>query len=215
MRIVDKRKDYYDISLAYGSDNSIVYVRKQKELKITDKTYYLRDSEWLHIGFCGKVYSAFISPIGKSICYSINDLDAIYSGDSVTKQEKQRYFDNMGFTYYYGNRASIKRYFEDAEIKKITQKRYEHLFKEHNCPIFVVDSNQNSIIINCLLRPYEFYRVTDPYTAFQEISMYVGGVLLSPTNPVPDIPDKIMRDIKGFDEWSFKKEPSSPKRKRK
>lgn len=60
-----------------------------------------------------------------------------------------------------------------------------------------------------MLKDYGFYKLFPTQTAFQEIHMYLGGVLgfSNPHVPVPD--DKTMRDIKGFDKWSFKKEPKT------
>lgn len=53
-----------------------------------------------------------------------------------------------------------------------------------------------------------FYKLFDAYRAFQEVHMYLSGVLgfNNPHVPIPD--DKTMRDIKGFDNFSFKKAPS-------
>jgi hypothetical protein len=58
-------------------------------------------------------------------------------------------------------------------------------------------------------------RIFSSITAFQEIHMYLGGVLGfgTPHVPVPD--NRTMRDIKGFDNWSFKKRPSEKKRRKK
>lgn len=63
------------------------------------------------------------------------------------------------------------------------------------------------------LKDLEFYKYFPPQEAFQEIHMYLGGVLgfNNPHVPVPD--DKTMREIKGFDDRSFKKEPSKKKNK--
>ncbi len=60
-----------------------------------------------------------------------------------------------------------------------------------------------------MLKDFGFYKLFPTQAAFQEIHMYLGGVLGfgNPHVPVPD--DKTMRDIKGFDKWSFKKEPKS------
>ena len=46
----------------------------------------------------------------------------------------------------------------------------------------------------------------DTYTAYQEIQMLLGN-LAQPNKPIPEIPDKDMVSIKGFDKWSFRKPP--------
>lgn len=58
--------------------------------------------------------------------------------------------------------------------------------------------------VNPLLSSYRFQALMDPVTAYQEIAMYVGGVLPKPGPPMVTISDDIMRDEKGFDEQSFR-----------
>lgn len=62
-----------------------------------------------------------------------------------------------------------------------------------------------------MLKDFEFYRIFPTQQAFQEIWQYISGVLgaNNPDVPVPD--DETMRDIKGFDNWSFKKMPTKKK----
>lgn len=61
---------------------------------------------------------------------------------------------------------------------------------------------------NACLKDVDFFRVFDPFTAFQELSMYYGGVLVHPNRPIPDVSDEDMVEVKGFDKkWSFRKPP--------
>lgn len=60
-------------------------------------------------------------------------------------------------------------------------------------------------------RMYEFIKVIDPVQALQELSMYVGGVLLQPTNPMIDISNDSIIQKKGFDKWSFRKKGENSK----
>ena len=56
------------------------------------------------------------------------------------------------------------------------------------------------------LKDVQFYRVMDAYAAFQEISMWVGGVLSSIGNPMVQITDDRVKAAKhGFDETSFRR----------
>jgi hypothetical protein len=66
------------------------------------------------------------------------------------------------------------------------------------------------------LRPFEFQRIVDPYTAFQELSMYIGGILGNLNPKVPDVSNEDLIVAKGFDKWSFRKEStkSRPRAKR-
>ena len=65
---------------------------------------------------------------------------------------------------------------------------------------------QAKIVYNACLKDLEFFRLFDTYTAFQEISMFLGGLAV-PLKEIPHVPDKIMVGAKGFDQWSFRKPP--------
>lgn len=63
------------------------------------------------------------------------------------------------------------------------------------------------------LKDIEFQRVLDPYTAFQELDMYIGGILPD-IKPVEDIADKYKIQQHGFDnKWSFRKHKLDNKEK--
>lgn len=228
MCIIDAKKkhDYYDIGMGLGHDDSVVYVREPRDIVLNKwgrddvRSMVFQD---IYVGFCGKIYPAYqiwtadkdrkTPGSVKTICYDIADADKVV----------ETYFDKVDAEHYHTAAKPYRYYsFLDPTTRRALelgfQKQKEHyyanktsLFTEYNCPIFVIDPPRNQIHINCLLKPWEFYKVFDPYTAYQEVSMFVGGVLLSHVNPVPDIPDDTMRDIKGFDKWSFRKEPTKKK----
>ena len=53
----------------------------------------------------------------------------------------------------------------------------------------------------------QFIKVMDPHTAFQELSMFVGGVMTKP-EPIHKVPDALKVLAHGMDERSFRKDPS-------
>ena len=57
---------------------------------------------------------------------------------------------------------------------------------------------------NPVLKDFQFFRAVSTYQAFQEISMYISGVIGVGEKNTVTISDKDMRDAKGFDDWSFK-----------
>lgn len=60
------------------------------------------------------------------------------------------------------------------------------------------------------LKNIGFAKVLDAFAAFQELSMFVGGVLSRPGPEMVEIKDeKSMVAKKGFDHWSFRKMPAS------
>jgi hypothetical protein len=66
--------------------------------------------------------------------------------------------------------------------------------------------NMSKFHINPMLKDYEFYRVFDTYQTFQEISMFLGGVLGTNEDGGNVVDDKHRFSQRGFDKWSFRKE---------
>ena len=246
MRIIGKSKDYYDSALAFGQDESIVYVRKpevmnedqaKKAIGFGNKDRYFSDAVLDHllvgglpdsersiyrnrwrsysgdlrfyiIGFCGKFYPCVQhKPIGQG-----GDLPEItfYAGDKVRLNRRG------------SDRIKEERTKEEKKIDRFLAfefKEGDDLFHKFQTPIIVFDITdcyfrdikENALAINVNLSEYKFFRVKDAFTAFQELSQYIGGVIGVHPDPVGDIADKDMRDAKGFDEWSFKRRPSKPK----
>ena len=86
-----------------------------------------------------------------------------------------------------------------------------NLFEKYKTPTFIIKYKNDSVpdmqlIINPCLKDYEFYRVFDPYTCYQEISMYVGNNLVEDPNKAWPIGDKLKVQSHGFDKYSFRKD---------
>jgi hypothetical protein len=217
MRIVSKFKDYYDVGMGLGYDSSITYIRETKVIeegwarsRYRSRHYDPYCLSLVRIGFCGKEYCAYwlqkcIDGVDhESFCYDIDDVDKFVNQYWPSK-ERDFYYEERR-SYRRGKLFQLRRSYKEDLAKYNEKQLHTKIFQEHNVPIFVASGN-GRIETNCLLRKYQFYKVFDAYSAYQEISMYVGGVLKAPVNPVPEVPDEIMRDIKGFDKWSFRKEP--------
>lgn len=176
------------------------------------------------IGFCGKVYPLIklsLDAINYHLCFTANDIHEFVENNS-NKQRLKEYNSNKdkswrkspyksyyGETIYYMNiRKNVEAFFE--EYKRI-QNDFIYLFRDNQSPQFVAGyhAEGHEITFNASLKEKKFYRVIDPFTAFQEISMYWGGIA-HPEKPLPHIPDKIMVEAKGFDKkWSFRKRPNN------
>jgi hypothetical protein len=193
--------DYGDLhySVSYGDS-----IRRQGR-----RLYYHETHAGFHlIGFCGEVWPVLFveTPQGDQtpaewektryrVCYTVEEalkLRAEYDiHDWSFKEKRLRQFFNL----------------EDVSIRQ-----QEERFIRHKCPVFM--STYRRLILNPCLKPAQFYRIKDPYTAFQDIYMYISGVLGTVSKETVEISDKDMRDKKGFDEWSFKKLPSKKRTRR-
>lgn len=206
MRIISDFHDFYDCVQREGFDPTITYLRKKKIISKSTSKYSFLDKiprEYLLIGFCGDIFPCVI--FDKNICYNIDEVNKVMDG-LLKKREKIRYY-------------SKKYSFRDREIdfikyfNKYDKKDYEYLFKKYHTPIWV--DRRNEFIVSDCLKQYDFFRIFDPYQAFQEISMYFGGVLGSHTTsktkyqgkPMDNtVSDKDLIEAKGFDKFSFRKQ---------
>ena len=68
------------------------------------------------------------------------------------------------------------------------------------------------LVINPELRLYNFVSQADPYSAYQEIERYIGNDLVQQEDPTNKISDEIKRDLKGFNDWSFKRHKTESKK---
>jgi hypothetical protein len=69
--------------------------------------------------------------------------------------------------------------------------------------------------INPRLADYQFQSFIDPYTAYQEIDMWISGILAFPPNFMVTVSDQTLVKKHGFDEeYGFRTRPHAKKRKR-
>lgn len=233
MRILSNFHDYYDGVQKQDQDRSIIYNRETKQVTegrdrsgrtVTNQmNYYVNTFGWHHIGFCGVVYPAlklndqfFVHNFGREhycsghedYIYSLEELDSFIE-DSCSEKIQKQYFQNREY-YRRADRNDYKRLF-NGEYCKL----YSSHFTKYDCPVFVIRHNKSSgadveIIINPVLKDYQFFKKVDTFTAYQELSMYLGNIA-EPRKTIPHIDDKTMAEIKGFDKFSFRKEPTKKK----
>ena len=233
MYIISKFKDYYDTSMGmYGIDKSIIYKRFESniDVKLThddtrfpSRTYVSAFNpnfprvEYVPyiIGFCGKTYVAY--KFYKSISFDsdvkewfLYGMDAV---DAILKLNKSR------IEIIKGRHKKTNNKLKQELLSMISnyhgKENYVNVFLEHSIPIFVYDCNHNNgYDINASLKDVEFYKMFEPYLAFQEIEMYVGGVLTNPENDMVVVDEKYRQLQHGMDKWSFRN-PDPPKRKQK
>jgi len=92
------------------------------------------------------------------------------------------------------------------EFNPLKDEIYTGFFER--APIFMIKGhnvqNEQLLILNPNLSKLHFQKIFDPIQAYQQLSMYLGQHVKEPD--VPNPPDKIMVEIKGFDKHSFRKD---------
>lgn len=190
------------------------------------------------VGFCGKIYPAlklskWLMGEGKSVEKICHDLAAVdhfvethfREKDVEHYYEKHNHIDSRVSRWMYIRRHhSIEEFFRECEEKRDV---FRELFIEHHCPVFVSrmgtcgwwhdgkrgwvhEPRDVETVFNGSLREVEFYRVVEPFMAFQEISMFMSNLAV-PFKQIPEISDKVLAEAKGFNKWSFRKEPRKKK----
>jgi hypothetical protein len=234
MLIISKKKDFYDgVVGTMGVDKTIVYNRDLIEIENDQLPYVLRKRTWrkespFHelsyhsikkeykhvcdehahfiIGFCGKLYIGWklyreIDPLTHAISTEIT-----YDTEFMqTILEEKSWHNNLEDTINY-----IRTY--DALP----------LFRNFKVPLFVYDgdfgrtsfdkkhrsynNHQPKFFLNPLLKDYEFYKVFDTFQAFQEVEMFMGGVLGAGEKEITEVADKYKITQHGFNKFSFRKD---------
>lgn len=237
MRIFSDFHDYYDINLALGQDNLIVYNRKESQEKITkDKDFDIKNSSLVScsycsgfysqepfvaiphfVGFCGKVYPLVEIVYGeiKEFCYNIDQVDSFVE-KNLSEKEKEKYKEKEKRRWFVKKNQTISRdkIFNFFRKDNFDEKRLSKYFEK--APIFLISNFKSErkdwaffttarITYNPTLKEIKFFRVFDAAQTFQELYMWKSNQAV-PLKEMPKIDDKTMRDIKGFDKFSFKKD---------
>ncbi len=210
MRIISKFHDYYDIGMAYKQDEEVVWIRKEEEIKtninrfgidrhwflryeLNAKSYrcYVKES---YIALCGKLYSIHIGNVtGGNGGLGTNHLSAIsYEDmkDRFAKLTKSIVVNKYAPHYGWGKT-------EVNDRNAWLNTPCHELHTKFDCPLLLI--NEESITKCPNLRNLGFQRVKDPYTTFQEIDMYISGVMGQKQNPMITISDKSKILKHGFD----------------
>ena len=174
------------------------------------------------VAFCGKIYPGMTLQFrlpghpnwGSFRAYDFEHwaqlLDEAQMEFIEPKGKRYRSWDRLGSPR---DEKDCQEYFERRGEDKVTW------FAERAKPIVVWQEEYEPVLrFNSKLEDVGFYKVFDAYSAFQELDMFVSGVMTREVhvpnkhtsklpNPV-EIGDTDLRDKKGFDEHSFRKAPT-------
>lgn len=223
MRIVSSFKDYYDSAQRYGVDLTLVY-RRETEHVLGPNVRHAVEFPHHHwdpfratvqfVHFCGRVHPLIAVRGAEGEVWFHYEADRHHAWCEEHLGSRERYLYDEGdrdwhWYYIHGRR-------DDAS--PWSRRGVDRLFTEppaclctFESPIVLEPSHgPGAHVSNPRLEPLEFFRVYDTYSAFQELATW----LPTQARPEPDVPvpdDTTMRDIKGFDDSSFKR--SSPGKK--
>ncbi len=205
--------DYYDYAVGYGIDENVHYNRfsKQVEVQIQLKFDFpaFRDANLL--GFCGKIYPFIkLQKYNKKYDwgeYEPKDLKIVeqfYAFSFEEYKNKESEWEEFLWDFQYidsSRELKMKQFFLDWSYQS------NDIFLEYKVPSWVLtlQRNQTTGIINPKLKDYDFERIKDAFTAFQDISMYLSNILVE-QKETTTIEDKFRIEQHGFDKkTSFRK----------
>jgi hypothetical protein len=141
----------------------------------------------------------------EDFCYNLNEIDKIINNRCNNKAidiYNETHFKKTFFRPL--RRIEFETFYRAWE--QINLDIFKDLFKQH--PIWHIEHRHDSwyICYNCSLKKLKFFKIKDAITTYQEIAMFLGGLAV-PDKPIPVPSDKDMVSIKGFDKFSFRKDP--------
>lgn len=237
MIIASKFRDYYDSISTYGIDKTCVYQRAEFVLKGEFEVPGNRWSHWPYeeefakvksgakstyrvskfvIGFCGNLYPVVIIEKEKKdkketfAFYNVGKILAFIAKENIDVEPRYSYYSSREFTIK--SESSLKNFFDVTNFSKLKDQFHNHL-----CPVFVYGRfsttesgirKTEKLILNPRLKNYRFVQVKEPQIAFQELYMYLSGVIGSSAPAMVEIKDKELAEKRGHgDRYSFKKPP--------
>lgn len=212
MRIISNFKDYYDGLMDHSKDRlNKLWIRKQEKIDmpkslfkdfLNDNFYWNYKVEILYLVVAGKVYPLI------------------------------KYSEDGSWGRFEWEPTKIKVYYEFAEFDKdhpeITRfsydknkvdKKWIKIFKDKpkanelcvklNTPVFLIKPRYEEVEVklNVSLKEFQFFKIMDAYTVYQELDMFVSNILVNDDMPMSPMTDLEKIDSHGFDrKTSFRKE---------
>jgi len=213
MKVISKFHDYYDPVLRmFQEEQTPLYLRKEEI--VPDWKYIRQEFDYrlsrigynnsigaaITIGYCGKIYPAYEVSTG-----NYSEYEYIYDPIKLEEIAEENNASRKWF--------SEKAYKEIFEIHKL-DKQYLEIFEKYQTPCFMIRNNK-TLTLNPSLKKLNFGKVIDPYTAVQELDIYLSsGIVKGGTTEPLSMSDEVLRNAKGFNDKSFKSDPGLKKLKR-
>jgi len=229
VKIISKFHDYYDGAAANFYDENL-YMRKHQYIEnfkkvdvgtmIPIKGSKIYSSRVGVLGFCGRLYPFHtIKKLGSNF-FDRPTMYTLYSAEEVIDVYKKSGYDHHNF-------ESIT---ENFFIDYSHNDHIKDLFEKFDTPVFVYYGkyNDRNLSINPILKSYseamsyrfncngdmfyDFHNIVDPYTAAQELDMFISNNLAYEKKLPLEVSDKVKAVKYGHDgKYSFKKEPQRSK----
>lgn len=173
------------------------------------------------VSFCGRKYFGLNVVIDKKnyeyeekMCWTIEDFDEVVENHGTKKQKElwastKKKKDRHAFSWYRGDAYLFNRpYMNDIYAMNGVEDQ-KLIDMHHALEVPVVMREGDTIVLNPVLSEISFYRVKDAFQAFQDISMFISGVLGGNSPKMVELTNDERIAKHGFDNRSFRKDPES------
>jgi len=221
MIIHSKFKDYYDIGLRYGVDTTLHWNRQSEIVDSENRLYYNHSLFSLDYDYMKSIYFYKFSIIVCGVKYrgikcTTNDFsntyEYFYDFDSL-----DRFIKGIGKKCYKAFCNTIKTY-DNKTLYQVFSNTKNFFYTENNyireCEQYdtcIIVRTYEGLEINSCLKDYQFYKVWDSFTCYQNIVAFMTNHILIKEKEVNAIPDKYKIKAHGFDKWSFRKQGNMQK----
>lgn len=233
MRIISKWKDFYDNAASYGVDVEKVYVRDTRDTNIDVSGDWRQSSIKMDkfdlIGFCGEIYP-FLNGSSTYDAPDVRKERILYGHDAVKFERNHKYPtpthpQNKEPFFVEDENYNSKWKFDDPQLyydKLVNNEVLKQIFHQYKVPVFYIRRNAArkqsknkwtiEVVLNPNLQDLCFFKVKDSVQAFAEIHQYLDVIQSQDTQvDVPVGGNDVVGRSKGFDETSFRKEPTKKK----
>ena len=168
--------------------------------------------------FCGKIYPCLKLSVevktfpcvtkNTHYCYTFEQVESVYK-EHLSKKELKSFYEPRTRRRRWSrwNRDTfiegIKKFFSLSGASNGDLLDFHHA-KEIPVALFVFD---HQVVYNPCLKDIKFFRIMDNFSAYQELAMFIGGVLGGKSPKTIEVSNDIKIAKRGFDKWSFRKEP--------
>lgn len=212
--------DYYDSALSMGIDPTIVMVREKSksvpvktvgesllgvEMRLLPSQTHI---ERVTVVFCGKLYRGAL--VNHSGDYS--PIHNFWNASKLREYAAEVKNGKVGIcSPWYSRRQNKTPTLEDYFIPVESSETVRQYMIDHKIAILVQreskygNSGEDFEVNPIGLKQLGFAKALDPYTAFQELSMWIGGILGGTSPEIVRITDdKVLIENHGFDKHSFR-----------
>jgi hypothetical protein len=231
MKIISRFKDYYDYAVGHDPVEEPLYKRTLEHFQI--KKGISSSLKFPKMGIlygihCERGYLFYCGDILPFVRIPIKDNPVFYDISSLEEYFKEIFNEKTFLKWYRGDwqiDLSDREYFEnhfnfedrwgDNSLGLIKSVFKEILETEiPKCPLMVLSSKEVNVIGNICLQDFSFQKVKTAFEAYKDIERFLQGPA-NPSPPVIEVADKYQIISKGYDQKSFRKDPTKPWKPRK